>query len=46
MERMKSPHTTASAAIPAPTQNATLKLCSSAVLWCTLARPDRRAIDY
>ncbi len=29
----------ASAATTAPTQNATLKLCSSAVLWCTLAKP-------
>ena len=42
---MNSAQTTASAATPAPTQNGTLKLCSSAVLWCTLPRPEFFAID-
>src|SRR5580704_18458716 len=42
---MKSAQTTASAATNVPTQNGTLKLWSSAVLWCTLPSPELFAID-
>ena len=42
---MNSALTTANPATNVPTQKGTLKLCRSAVLWCTEPRPAFLAID-